>query len=172
MSDPVTITVNTPPTATITPPGNTMIPNGGSITLEANNGVGYTYQWYLDGNPIFGASSVTYDATSAGDYTVAVNNGCVTMSSTQTLTAESTSISHLSEDQMKIYPNPFNSTTVLNANDTYNYSISDLTGKIVKSGNVFKGDNLFDLSRLNRGMYILRLQKDGKVSFIERIVKK
>lgn len=172
VSDAVTVTVNTPPSATIAPPGNTLIPNGGSITLTANSGVGYTYQWYLDGSPIFGATGVTYDATSAGDYTVAINNGCVSVSNVQTLTAESTSISHLSEDEMKIYPNPFNSTTVLQANDTYNYSISDLTGKVVESGKVLTGDNLFNLSKLNRGMYILRLQKDGKVSFIERIIKK
>lgn len=172
LSDPATITVNTPPTATITPPGNTLIPNGGSITLSANTGVGYTYQWYLDGSPIFGASSSTHDAVSAGDYTIAVNNGCVTVSNAQSLTAESTSISPVLGDEMKVYPNPFNSTTLLSANGEYTYSISDLTGKVVRKGKVVEGENLLSLEALNRGMYILKLERNGKVSFIERIIKK
>jgi hypothetical protein len=172
LSDPVTIMVNTPPAAVITPPGNTLIPNGGNITLAANTGAGLTYQWYLDGSPIFGASSSTFDAAIAGDYTVAVNNGCVTLSNVQALTAESTSISHLDENEMKVYPNPFSSTTVLIANDEYSYSVSDLTGKVIQDGKIIAGENLLSLETLNRGMYILKLERNGKVAFIERIIKK
>ncbi len=172
MSDPVSVTVNTPPSASITPPGNTLIPNGGSITLMANTGVGLTYQWYLNGNPIFGATSSTHDATVAGDYSVAVNNGCVTVSNVQTLTAEATSISDLDESKMKVYPNPFNSSAVLLSNDRYDYSICDLTGKTILQGTVESGENLLPLERLNRGMYILKLERAGKVIFIERIIKK
>lgn len=73
---------------------------------------------------------------------------------------------------MKVYPNPFNSTTLLSANGEYTYSISDLTGKVVRKGKVVEGENLLSLEALNRGMYILKLERNGKVSFIERIIKK
>ncbi len=172
LSDPTTIIVNTPPVAVITPPGNTVIPNGGVITLAANTGTGYTYQWYLDGTAIFGATSDTYDASIGGDYTVGINNGCFSLSNVQTLTDEATSISHIEDNLITIYPNPFNSTTLLVANGDYKYSISDLTGKIVLTGSVTNGENKLYLQQLNRGMYILKLERDSKVTFIERIIKK
>ncbi|MCS6992136.1 MAG: PKD domain-containing protein, partial [Chitinophagales bacterium] len=53
-------------------------PGCGSVLLDA--GSGYTsYQWYLNGNPISGATSQTYTATTSGTYSCEVtdNNGCL-----------------------------------------------------------------------------------------------
>lgn len=50
-----------------------------SITLTAQaNTTGLSYQWYLDGIAITGATGTTYSATSAGDYSVIVTDagGC------------------------------------------------------------------------------------------------
>ena len=76
----VNITVSIP-TAVITA-GITC--SNGSIQLNAtatagNGGTSITgYQWLLDGNPIVGAVTATYEATAAGSYTVTVTNnlGC------------------------------------------------------------------------------------------------
>lgn len=73
---PVTITANCPSTirATITPPSSTNVCNGDSILLVAGNGVNYTFQWNLNGNPINGATSINYYAKIAGSYTVTVDS--------------------------------------------------------------------------------------------------
>jgi hypothetical protein len=75
-SAPTTVTVNpTPPTPTITPGGPTTFCAGGSVTLTSSSASGN--QWYLNGNPIGGATNSTYVATASGNYTVIVTaSGC------------------------------------------------------------------------------------------------
>ncbi|MFN0203767.1 MAG: InlB B-repeat-containing protein [Bacteroidia bacterium] len=85
VSDPVQVTVNSNPVAVITPSGSTNIPQGGSVVLNGSTGTGYTYQWYLNGSPINGATSSSYTATAAGNYELEVYNGCYAVSSVVTV---------------------------------------------------------------------------------------
>lgn len=62
-------------TATITPSGSTAICSGGSVVLNANTGTGYTYQWKINTVNISGATSSSYTAIAAGNYTVTVTSG-------------------------------------------------------------------------------------------------
>jgi hypothetical protein len=79
-----TVTVNPiPATPTITPAGPTILCNSGSVMLTSSSASGN--QWYLNGNPIGGATSQTYSATAAGNYTVLVTaSGCTSNSSAPT----------------------------------------------------------------------------------------
>jgi hypothetical protein len=86
-SAPTTVTVNPiPPTPTITPGGPTTFCAGGSVTLTSSSATGN--QWYLNGNPIGGATNQTFNATASGNYTVIVtSSGCSSApSSTTTVT--------------------------------------------------------------------------------------
>jgi endo-1,4-beta-D-glucanase Y len=87
----VVVTVNTPPTATITASGATTFCSGGNITLNANTGSGYTYQWKNNANSIAGSTANTYSANASGSYTAVVTaNGCSTTSSPITVTVNAT----------------------------------------------------------------------------------
>ena len=79
-----TVTVNPiPPTPTITPGGPTTFCTGGSVLLTSSSASGN--QWYLNGNPIGGATSNTYSATASGNYTVIVTaSGCSSAASAPT----------------------------------------------------------------------------------------
>ena len=79
-----TVTVNPiPSTPTITPGGATTFCQGGSVTLTSSSASGN--QWFLNGNPIGGATNQGYIATAAGDYTNTVTtNGCTSSPSTAT----------------------------------------------------------------------------------------
>jgi hypothetical protein len=83
-SAPMTVTVNpTPPTPTITPGGPTTFCAGGNVSLTSSSATGN--QWYLNGNPIGGATNQTYVATASGNYTVVVTtSGCSSSPSTPT----------------------------------------------------------------------------------------
>ncbi len=77
-TDEVTIKVNPKPVASITVDGETSFCQGGSVTLTANSGTGYTYQWLKDSNPINQATTATLTARESGNYTVIVKSsgGC------------------------------------------------------------------------------------------------
>jgi hypothetical protein len=57
-----------PSQATITPAGPTTVCTGNTVQLDAS--IADTWQWYLSGGPIPGATSQTYIAGASGDYTV------------------------------------------------------------------------------------------------------
>ena len=66
------------PTPTIS--GGSQFCTGNTVTLTSSSATGN--QWYLNGNPIGGATNQTYDAGNAGGYTVIVTiNGCSSASS-------------------------------------------------------------------------------------------
>lgn len=82
--------VNLPPTvkilasaltATITTAGATSFCEGGNTTLNANVGVGYTYQWKKDNIAIVGAINSSYIAASSGNYSVSITSAGITTSS-------------------------------------------------------------------------------------------
>jgi hypothetical protein len=79
------VTVNAiPATPTITPGGPTTFCTGGSVTLTSSSANGN--QWYLNGNPIGGASANTYAAIGSGSYTVIVTtSGCASAASSATV---------------------------------------------------------------------------------------
>ncbi len=72
----------TNPTATITPQGATTFCQEGFVNLNATTGANYTYEWYINGQVIEGATSSTYQANSPGNFTVKISDGaCNTTSS-------------------------------------------------------------------------------------------
>ena len=71
-----TTNVTALPVAAITPSGTVTTCNTSQL-LSATTGIGYDYQWRLNGSNINGATSATYNATSSGNYDVVVSaNGC------------------------------------------------------------------------------------------------
>jgi hypothetical protein len=74
------VTVNPAPTATITPAGPVTFCSGTNpLTLTANTGTGYTYQWKKGATNISGATNPTYvPTTTSTSYKVVVANpqGC------------------------------------------------------------------------------------------------
>ena len=86
--DTIYITVNPSPSATVSPTGTTLFCAPSSLLLTATtNATGVTYLWYNNNNPITTATSSTYTATSAGNYTVKITStdGCATISSASVL---------------------------------------------------------------------------------------
>jgi hypothetical protein len=75
-SNTITITSGAAPSAAISATDPVNFCSGGSVILDANTGTGLTYQWQLDGTNITGATSSSYTASNAGNYSVIVSNNC------------------------------------------------------------------------------------------------
>lgn len=73
----IVVTIHPTPGATISGAPLTFC-QGDGVTLSANTGTGYTYQWRRDGSNLSGATAATYRATLGGSYRVIVTNpqGC------------------------------------------------------------------------------------------------
>jgi hypothetical protein len=55
--------------------GATTFCSGNSVLLETIEGVGYTYQWHIDGLPIANETNYYINATQSGTYTVSITLG-------------------------------------------------------------------------------------------------
>ncbi len=69
-------------TAIVSPSGTVQACKGEPEILTANAGIGYTYQWFKNGNLIIGATSMSYSVTKPANYQVQVNipDGCFALS--------------------------------------------------------------------------------------------
>lgn len=78
-------------TAIITPTGATTVCKGTNLFLNANTGVGYTYQWIRNGANLAGATAATYNVTKSGNYQVKVTvpGGCNATSTSTSCTVNS-----------------------------------------------------------------------------------
>ncbi len=125
-----TVTVNpVPPTPTITPGGPTVFCTGGSVTLTSSSASGN--QWFLNGNPIGGATSQSYFATASGNYTVVVTTGgCASAPSSATaVTVNPAPSTPVVTAPSSVYPGSVGNTASVpsNAGSTYAWTISNGT---------------------------------------------
>lgn len=124
---------------------------------------GVTYQWNLAGSPISGATGQTYTPTATGSYsvTVAAASGCSATSAPTTWTL-STGINENELDKyFTVSPNPATDNLMLDveAINIYNtYSVCDIEGRVILTGNVQSGKQPISISTLSPGTYLLMLK--------------
>lgn len=149
---------------------------GGVLTANGTTGA---YQWYLNGNPINGATGSSYTPTQSGSYTVMVTDahGCSNTSASYTFFR--TGISNVNSKIIaEVYPNP--TSGILNINlaglKGNNLSIKcySTTGALVKEIKA-KADNgalryQVDLGTLPHGVYELRFVTDKGEQLVRSVV--
>ncbi|MBK9425406.1 MAG: T9SS type A sorting domain-containing protein [Bacteroidetes bacterium] len=179
-SNTVTVIVNPLPTATITAAGQTTFCVGGSVVLSANTGTGLTYQWKKYANNIGGAINSSYTATAAGKYkcTVTNANGCSKGSNAITVSVPCRIASPTTDNsEMKavLYPNPSDGTFEIKINNSipepFDISITDLSGRLIKSEFQFLSDRTIVISNLETGMYFVILSGENERIVLKAIVK-
>ena len=113
----ITISVGLYPPATINPLDGTDLCGKSYVRLKANSAPGLTYQWYVDGEIIVGATANVYYASIVGDFYVVVTSatGCSTTSATVSVISSC----RLAEGQalaVNVMPNPSNGNFELRVN--------------------------------------------------------
>jgi hypothetical protein len=114
------------------------------------------YQWYLNGNPILGATTQTHIPTQNGTYSleVGLSNGCTNTSS---FLLSSLTITENMNSLLSVYPNPAQNHIYLGVNSSTNYTIFDYLGQIVQR-DVYKGS--IDISNLSNGWYLIKIEQE------------
>ncbi len=160
------------PEATITPLGNLDICLTGSVLLQANAGVGYSYQWLKGGNAITGATQQTYTATKKGNYKVVVTNahGC-TQTSDATKVTNSCRQALQQTGSVMLVPNPASELTYLWREGctctTLTIDILDMAGQIriqfPTSYSMKEDPIVLPVDFLSPGWYLVRVRCGQKV---------
>lgn len=128
---------------------------------------GYSYQWYLNGNPIAGATSQVYVATQVGNYSVQAftYQGCA---SGESAIAFVDGMAEESGTLFNISPNPnngaFDLAFVTTSETDYTVTIYSMDGRLVYSEALphFSGayNRHLDLSAYGTGTYAIRLSDE------------
>lgn len=140
--------------------------------LSANyNQSGATYQWYLNGNIISGATDSVYTFTQNGVYSVEVitASGC---DYTYNYTVTNTGIDNdESLSEITASPNPFNDVITISNTQQKNVSITltDVTGNIIESHNTSNEQHKLKLNQLAGGIYLLSIQSGSDVKRIKLV---
>ena len=162
------VNVNKNPPATITAGGPTNFCAGGSVILTANTGGGLSYQWYKGATPIAGATSLTYTATTSGNYKCRVTKtatGCFKNSNPISVSVQCKEGEDvLFNTTFNIQPNPNNGAFTISANslsplETTKLLIYNTTGQQIFSSVLAPQLDIFEINlpEIPTGMYIVKL---------------
>lgn len=150
----------------------TIFSNGNTLWVEP---AGSGYQWFLNGNPIPGATGSTYIASQSGNYSVQYtgDNGCPANSYVLEFTYVSVDdIGPFSN--ISLYPNPGNGDFVIEGTLGHTHSVSiglfDITGRAVKLernlGQTLSFRENITIRDLAKGVYMVRVRaNDHEVVF-------
>ena len=162
------VNVNKNPPATITAGGPTNFCAGGSVILTANTGGGLSYQWYKGATPIAGATSLTYTATTSGNYKCRVTKtatGCFKNSNPISVSVQCKEGEDvLFNTTFNIQPNPNNGTFTISAHslsslETTKLIIYNTTGQQIFTRELDPQQDIFEINmpEIPTGMYIVKL---------------
>ena len=159
-TDNVIITVNSVTIPTITQQVDTLTASSAS-----------SYQWFLDGNIIVGATGQTLVVTQNGDYTVQVVdiNGCTTLSNIFTVISVSTSTSFI--ERIKIYPNPFRDYLIIE-NGQGQAKIYNTVGQLIQQFQILNKEYQLMTKELAVGQYILQITRENGGIITKRFIKR
>ena len=174
-STPIFVNVIKNPNANISAGGPTTFCAGGSVVLTEVAVAGCTYQWYKGASPIAGATSLTYTATTSGNYKCRVTKtatGCyknsnaiaVSVPCREGLPAGETG--ELVENETVIYPNPaLNVLTIkTNNNQIKIINLYDALGRLINSQIASENEVFLNVENLPAGTYFIQIVEHQIVS--------
>ena len=125
------------------------------------------YQWYLNDNPISGATQQTYNPSVIGYYSVAVQGAdyCKSFSNAVEWTL---SISQENKSALLIYPNPANNTLNIEAKGKTltHIEITTVTGQKVMSKAINADKHSINIEHLSSGAYLLKVQSSHGIEVL------
>ncbi len=161
-TDPVTVTVHPLPL-----PG--IVWDGELLTTDS---VYAAYQWYINGQPIAGATTYTWRPVQNAPYSLTVtdSNGCSNASpAVHDVNNVGVDVLMYPGAGIRIYPNPTSSVIYIDAPGEVNLSVLNMEGREILRG---KGVKTFDLNGVPDGMYLIRVTDTlGRLLKKESLIK-
>ena len=71
---------------------------------------------------------------------------------------------HFEQIKFSVYPNPVSDILTVFSQEEVSYNLVSVYGQVLKTGNLQKGDNIFNISNLSNGLYVLEVTTKQGVS--------
>jgi hypothetical protein len=153
-------------TVDVTPMDEAVILDNGNDLTVSPPGTGY--QWFLNGDPIPGATGIDYTAIQSGNYHVEYigPNGCPTSTFVLEFTLQVGVDEYSIFDVLDVYPNPgkgeFTIRGMLPTMEDVTIELTNMLGQALQPAVRINGTNDFtrpmDISRYANGVYFIRIQ--------------
>ncbi len=140
-----------------------------------------TYQWYLNGQAIDGATGQTYIALVSGSYTVAVTSaaGCTGLSTPVAVTMAVSGIENLQHNFFSVFPNPTTGEFVVQTTSALsgacNMQLIDLTGRLVYTRSFTPQSSQqqihLQLPQTQAGAYLLVITNHGHSQTVKMFIQ-
>ena len=165
VSIPVTVTLGTGPTVTVTRSGFVL-----TATTTAIH-----FQWYMGTTLLVGDTMSTLTVTQNGTYTVAVSNatGCKGYSTPQNIT--NVGILDIYEhNALNLYPNPTSGSLTVSTAGLHGaiLTVYDNIGRVVKQQTISLDKTALDMSGETEGMYIVSVKSQDAIATARIVVIK
>lgn len=152
---------------------NAGIGTGDGVTLIATSGV--AFQWFLDGEPIAGATAQTHQAAQNGAYTVQVTSAFGCMATSAPYSVISTGGADLGHAGIEVYPNPGQAALTVEAGSALGpetlFELFDMQGRTVFSARGNGGRRMsLAVAEVARGSYLLRVVQGEAPILITQVV--
>ena len=153
-------------------PSKPIITANADTLIAASNG--NVYAWYFNNQLIPNATTAKLLAQSNGNYKVIASNTNACSDTSNDFIFIKSSVSELSGEGIKLFPNPTANVAKLDLNATANWQvqITDMSGKTIRSYKAFRGrDMLIQKDDIKAGEYLLYIKNiDTNKSFSTKII--
>ncbi|MBL0281400.1 MAG: T9SS type A sorting domain-containing protein [Bacteroidetes bacterium] len=181
-STPIFVNVIKNPNASISAGGPTTFCAGGSVILTEVAVAGCTYQWYKGATPIAGATSLTYTATTSGNYKCRVTKaatGCFKNSNAIAVSVPcreglpAGEAGEMIANEINVYPNPATTfiTIETNESDIESVTLYDALGRLINNVSSQENSVIINVANLSAGIYFVKIKTSNAFS-ITTFVKK
>jgi hypothetical protein len=135
-----------------------------SNSILSTDFTGISYQWYLGGNAIEGATAQSVSVTGPGFYTVVVtvNENCEVESDEVFIPV------HVAEESLfafNVFPNPFSDQLQITIGTSTDFpasvQLTDITGKKLAQITIYSETQAIELQHLPAGIYLLQFIDNG-----------
>ena len=169
-----------PVIATVNPlPATPTITKGGQSGQELTSSAATGNQWYLNGTVITGATGQTYQATTNGNYTVAVTDSTTNCTSATSASVNITNTGikdALAGMSVNVYPNPSNgkfNVKLIGYKHDAALELYSLTGQLIAKEEVKAGQEVtkVQVKNLAAGTYLLKVVSEKGIQVSKLIVE-